>query len=176
MRRAAPIWRSRDWLSPRGSMAITCIRGPAPRCLRDRAELERNSPALKAASPVPVIASGDLFTADDAVAVLARDPLRRAHGGPRRLRQSLVAAADSRPTGGTAGAAAHRRRASRDRTRAPGLFSTPTDRRARWPTCASISAGTPRACPCRRFPPGINRTGSVAELSTCWLTFAAAAA
>jgi hypothetical protein len=52
--------------------------------------------ALKAASPVPVIASGDLFTADDAIAVLTAtrcDALMVARGGygnPWLLRQILA--------------------------------------------------------------------------------------
>ena len=133
--------------------------------------------ALKAACPVPVIASGDLFTAADAVAVLAEtrcDALMVARGGygnPWLLRQILArlqGLPEQHPSAEERLATARDHLALFLDTYGPARTLAHMRKHLCWYT-----HGLPNAA---MFRQNINRTGSVAELFQLLTDFEAAAA
>ena len=132
---------------------------------------------LKAVSPVPVIASGDLFTADDAVAVLAEtrcDALMVARGGygnPWLLQQivaRLQGLPEHQPTAAERLATAREHLALFLDTYGPARTLAHMRKHLCWYT-----HGLPNAA---AFRQQINQTRSVAELFHLLTDFAAAAA
>jgi len=133
--------------------------------------------ALKAVNPVPVIASGDLFTAADAVAVLAEtrcDALMVARGGygnPWLLRQILArlqGLPEQQPTAAERLATAREHLALFLDTYGPARTLAHMRKHLCWYT-----HGLPNAA---IFRQNINRTRSVAELFQLLTDFEAAAA